>query len=38
MDNWLIAGGTHHQTLNLGHHARRWRMLAGMLGIEYMEV
>jgi len=38
MNNWLLAGGTHHQTLNLGHHARRWRMLAGMLGIEFTEV
>lgn len=38
MDNWLLAGGTHHQALHLGHHARRWRMLAGILGIEYTEV
>jgi len=38
MDSWLLAGGTHHQTLNLGHHARRWQMLSGMLGIEFLEV
>jgi L-arabinose isomerase len=38
MDRWLLAGGTHHQTLNLGHYARRWRMLAGILGIELAEV
>jgi L-arabinose isomerase len=38
MNDWLLAGGTHHQSLNLGHHARRWQKLACMLGIEYVEV
>jgi L-arabinose isomerase len=38
MDAWLKAGGTHHQVLNLGNHARRWQMLCDLLGIEYVEV
>lgn len=37
-DGWLKAGGTHHQTLNLGDHRRKWRMLSDILGIEYVEV
>lgn len=37
-DGWLRAGGTHHQTLNLGDHRRKWRMLSDILGIEYAEV
>lgn len=37
-DGWLKAGGTHHQTLNLGDQRKKWSMLAQMLGIEYVEV
>jgi L-arabinose isomerase len=37
-DNWLLAGGTHHQTLHLGDQRRKWEMLSDILGIEYIEV
>lgn len=37
-DNWLLAGGTHHQTLHLGDQRRKWELLADILGIEYVEV
>jgi len=37
-DNWLLAGGTHHQTLHLGDQRRKWSMLADILGIEFVEV
>lgn len=37
-DGWLRAGGTHHQTLQLGDQRTKWQMLARMLGIEYVEV
>lgn len=37
-DNWLLAGGTHHQTLHLGDQCRKWEMLADILNIEYVEV
>ena len=37
-DNWLKAGGTHHQTLLLGDHRRKWEMLCRILNIEYVEV
>jgi L-arabinose isomerase len=36
-DNWLLAGGTHHQVLHLGDQRRKWEMLADILGIEYVE-
>ena len=35
--NWLKAGGTHHQCMHLGDLTKKWEMLAGILGIEYME-
>jgi len=37
-DNWLRAGGTHHQTLHLGDQRQKWKMLCRILGIEYAEV
>jgi len=37
-DNWLLAGGTHHQTLHLGDQRRKWNMLADILQIDYVEV
>lgn len=37
-DGWLKAGGTHHQTLLLGDHRQKWRMLSRILDIEYVEV
>jgi L-arabinose isomerase len=38
MDSWLQSGGTHHQVLNLGHHGRRWKMLARILGVDFAEI
>ncbi|PKL22491.1 MAG: arabinose isomerase [Spirochaetae bacterium HGW-Spirochaetae-4] len=38
MDNWMRYGGTHHQTLTLGTHGRRWEMLCDMLKIAYEKV
>jgi L-arabinose isomerase len=38
MNGWLRNAGTHHQVINLGDHARRWKMLCSMLGIECVEV
>jgi L-arabinose isomerase len=38
MDLWLLNGGTHHQVLTLGRHARRWSMLARILGSGQVEV
>ncbi|MBR9999937.1 MAG: L-fucose/L-arabinose isomerase family protein [Cyclobacteriaceae bacterium] len=37
-DNWLLAGGTHHQTLHLGDQRQKWSMLADILGIEFVQV
>jgi len=37
-DNWLKAGGTHHQTFLEGDQRRKWKMLCRILGIEYIEV
>jgi len=37
-DNWLLAGGTHHQTLHLGDQRIKWEMLADILNIEFVEV
>lgn len=37
-DNWLRAGGTHHQTLHPGDQRQKWKMLCRILGIEYVEV
>ncbi len=36
--NWLEAGGTHHETVVYGEHRARIRLFARLLGIEYMEV
>ncbi len=38
MDQWLGAGGPHHFVLNLGEHAQRWRRLAELLELEYLEL
>lgn len=35
---WLKNGGTHHEVINLGDCAERWKMLCSMLDIEYVEV
>jgi L-arabinose isomerase len=38
MDAWLSHGGPHHFATNLGEHADRWRRLAELLDLEYVEV
>jgi L-arabinose isomerase len=38
MDDWLGLGAPHHFVINLGDHAARWRRLAELLDIEYVEI
>jgi L-arabinose isomerase len=38
LNGWLRAGGTHHQCMNMGHIAERWRLLCELVGIECAEV
>jgi L-arabinose isomerase len=38
MDEWLSLGGPHHFVTNLGEHADRWRRLAELLEIDYVEI
>jgi L-arabinose isomerase len=38
MDEWLSYGGPHHFVLNLGDQAARWRRLAELLDLEYVEI
>lgn len=38
VENWLRAGGTHHEVICLGDVGERWKMLCHMLGLEYVEV
>jgi len=38
MDDWLSLGAPHHFVINLGDHAERWRRLAELLDIEYVEI
>jgi L-arabinose isomerase len=38
MDDWLSLAGPHHFVTNLGEHAGRWRRLAELLDIEYVEI
>jgi L-arabinose isomerase len=38
MDDWLTLAGPHHFVLNLGEHADRWRRLAELLDLEYVEI
>ncbi|HZE41346.1 MAG TPA: L-fucose/L-arabinose isomerase family protein [Stackebrandtia sp.] len=38
MDAWLLAGGPHHQVMNLGSHAERWRTFARAAGMECVQV
>jgi L-arabinose isomerase len=35
--NWLKAGGSHHQCMHLGDMTHKWKMLAGMLNVDYVE-
>jgi L-arabinose isomerase len=38
MDRWLGLGAPHHFVLNLGDHVARWRRLAELLDLEYVEI
>jgi L-arabinose isomerase len=38
MDEWLRHAGPHHFVTNLGEHAPRWRRLAELLDLEYLEI
>ncbi len=38
VEGWVKNSGTHHEVINLGNVARRWEMLAKMLGIEVVRI
>ena len=38
LDGWLRNGGTHHFVTNLGDHVERWRLLAELLDIDFVEI
>jgi L-arabinose isomerase len=38
VENWVRNAGTHHEVINPGNIALRWKMLSDMLDIEYVEV
>jgi L-arabinose isomerase len=38
LNGWLAAGGTHHEVMNLGHHAADWRVFCQLAGIDYVQV
>jgi L-arabinose isomerase len=38
LDEWLGLGGPHHFVTNLGEHADRWRRLAELLELDYVEI
>jgi L-arabinose isomerase len=38
MDRWLSLAGPHHFVTNLGDHRGRWRRLAELLDIEWLEI
>ena len=38
MDDWLAQGAPHHFVINLGDHVERWRRLAELLDIEFVEI
>ncbi|HEY2552373.1 MAG TPA: L-fucose/L-arabinose isomerase family protein [Streptosporangiaceae bacterium] len=38
LNGWLSAGGTHHEVMNLGHHAASWRVFCQLAGVEYVQV
>ena len=33
IEGWARNGGTHHEVINIGSVAKRWKMLAGYLGV-----
>lgn len=38
VEAWLRSGGTHHEVVSPGDLSRRWEMLCGMLGIEFVRI
>ncbi|MGB6453253.1 MAG: L-fucose/L-arabinose isomerase family protein [Streptosporangiaceae bacterium] len=38
LNGWMSAGGTHHEVMNLGHHAASWRVFCQLADIEYVQV
>ena len=38
LTSWLRNGGTHHFCLNLGDHVERWRNLAELLDVDFVEI
>jgi L-arabinose isomerase len=38
MDDWLTLGAPHHFVINLGEHAERWRRMAELLELDYVEI
>jgi L-arabinose isomerase len=38
LNGWLAAGGTHHQVMNLGHHASDWQVFCQLTGMEFVQV
>ncbi|HMK96690.1 MAG TPA: hypothetical protein VK425_04025, partial [Acidimicrobiales bacterium] len=38
MNEWLRNGGTHHFCTNLGDHVDRWRYLAELLDVDFVEL
>ncbi len=38
LTSWLRHGGTHHFCLNLGEHVERWRNVAELLDVDYVEI
>ena len=38
VENWVRNAGTHHEVINLGDISERWKMLADMLDIDFIEV
>lgn len=38
MNNWLKAGGSHHQIMHLGDRRERWKIFCELSNIEYVEV
>lgn len=37
VENWLRAGGTHHEVISLGDVADRWKMLCDLSKVEYIK-
>ena len=38
VENWLRAGGTHHEVISLGDVSARWKMLCDLWSVEFVRV